>query len=83
MTAVKETQPKQQKQAKTPKQKATWSEDIRGISLAIVKRSVEKMGGMAGVDSTPGVGSTFWFELPEAAQKEPTPKLELAGHEQV
>ena len=54
-----------------------------GIGLAIVKRSVEKMGGVVGVDSTPGVGSCFWFELPEAAQKEPAPKRELAEHEQV
>jgi signal transduction histidine kinase len=37
-----------------------------GIGLAIVKRSVEKMGGSVGVESEPGKGSCFWFELPEA-----------------
>jgi len=40
-----------------------------GIGLAIVKKAAERMGGAVGLESTPGVGSRFWVELPKAAAK--------------
>lgn len=37
-----------------------------GLGLTVVKKLVEAMGGKLGADSVKEVGSTFWFELPQA-----------------
>jgi len=35
-----------------------------GVGLAIVRKGAERMGGRVGLESQPGQGSRFWFELP-------------------
>lgn len=42
------------------------SADGLGLGLSIVQRVIARLNGRLGVQSHPGEGSTFWFELPAA-----------------
>ena len=39
------------------------TEEGTGIGLVVTKRLIELMGGVVGVESEAGIGSTFWFDL--------------------
>jgi PAS domain S-box-containing protein len=47
-------------------QRASRGYEGTGIGLAIVKKAIERMNGVVGVQSQPGRGSTFWLELDRA-----------------
>lgn len=49
-----------------------------GLGLAICKEIIERMGGKVGVDSVPGEGASFYFDLPceDATRKTPSTRNE-------
>ena len=50
-----------------------------GLGLAISKRIVEFMGGKIGLQTAPGTGSTFWFEIPFEVPEQPVIERSFPG----
>jgi signal transduction histidine kinase len=50
-----------------------------GLGLAVSREIIEAHGGRIGFESDPGIGSTFWVELPTAASERGTIDKEAAA----
>ena len=48
-----------------------------GLGLTICKEIIDRFGGRIGVDSAPGFGSTFWFEVPVQATEAPATEQDV------
>jgi signal transduction histidine kinase len=53
-------------------------EDSTGMGLAVVAKTMERLGGSAGVESEPRQGSRFWLELPLALEALPDERSNAA-----
>ncbi|MCP3670945.1 MAG: response regulator, partial [Gammaproteobacteria bacterium] len=49
-----------------------------GLGTAITKQLVELMGGRIGIQSTPNIGTTFWFDIEFERQTDSTNDLDVA-----
>lgn len=47
-----------------------------GLGLSISKKFAEIMGGEVGVESTPGIGSTFWVKIPFEVSSQKSLRIE-------
>lgn len=52
-----------------------------GVGLTLCKSIVEAMGGTIGVESKPGRGTIFWFEIPFLRAAAPLPSMDSASAE--
>ncbi len=50
--------------------RAASVEEGTGIGLVVCKRLIESMGGVIGVESTVGAGSSFWIEMDQTAERQ-------------